>query len=169
MKTWTLPAGAILVLPLLVPAAQPGPPLPADDLRLYQLFFGFHDGLSAAVQSKKTQDAAAGVKMETAVAQLLKVDKAELGKLNGIAHALVAGLDNWQRDLKTYLDQSQSQQHAPDPAKLREFDQKKQQLVSSAVQQLSASLSASSWNGLRSYINNEYRLHTSTYQSIPGH
>jgi hypothetical protein len=160
MKNLLLSAGASLLFPILLRGAQPGFPLPPDDPRLYQFFFTFQDGLASLVDGKKVRDVVGGTKTEGAVARYLGINQTELAKLNAISHSFVLDLAKLQSDLKTYVDQMRSQNQQPDAGKLRDFDLKKQQLISTAVQQLSTSLSPAGWSGIHSYINNVHRLHT---------
>ena len=98
--------------------------------------------------------------MEKGVVRLLKIDQQELQKVTVIAQGFVRDLAKWQDDLKSYVDQARSKSQQPDPATLRQFDQRKAQVIDAAVRQLSATLSPGSWAGLHDYINREHRLHT---------
>ena len=155
-----------LGLTLLVPAfgQQSGSPLPPEDPRLYLLFFQFHDKVSSAIQSKKTQDSVAGGKAEQAFAQKLRVKQQDLQKVTNISHQFVTDLGKWEEDLRSFVERIRSQKQEPDGASLAQFDLRKRQLIDSAVHQMSTTLSAASWTGLHGYINDEHRLHTSVVE-----
>src|SRR5258706_3582315 len=149
----------LMSLPLLR-AQRSGSPLPSEDPRLYLMFFRFQDSLSSTIHTKKAQDPEAGAKAEKGVARLLKVNQNELQKVTDISHQFVTDLAKWQDDLKSYVDQTRSNAHQPDQVVLRQFDQRKQQLIGAAVRQLSTTLSPAGWAGLHAYINDEHRCHT---------
>jgi hypothetical protein len=155
----------LMLLPLF--AQRSGAPLPAEDPRLYILFFQFHDSLNAKVQEKKAQDPEAGAKAEKGVARLLRIEQKELQKVSDIAHRFVTDLANWQDELKAYADQARSQSQKPDVVVVRQFEQRKQQSIDTAVRHLSATLSPAGWAGLHAYINEEHRLHTTMVQLGP--
>ena len=49
--------------------------------------------------------------------------------------------------------------HEPDRATLKQFAQKKQELIDAALRDLRTRLSTESWIGLHSYVNDGFRSH----------
>lgn len=138
-------------------AAQQSPP--PDDPGLLVMFFHFHSGLSSALDDKKTQDPSGGAKAEKAVAHTLKVQVSDLPQIAAVTHGFVADLDKLQKDLKAYVDESRGNKHEPDPVTLKQFAQKKQELIDAALRDLRTRLSTESWIGLHSYVNDGFRSH----------
>ena len=153
----------IIAITLLLPSLRAQSTLPAEDPRLYHLFFNFHDGLSSLIENRKVQNPQSGGKLEQEAARKLRIQPAEHAKLASISHGFTVDLAKWQNDVKFYVTQVRARKQTPDPAVLRQFDQTRAQILDSAIKQLSATLTPASWAGLHSYINDEHRLHTSLF------
>ncbi len=160
-------AASLVGLAIPMTAQRPGSSLPPDDPRLYQLFLAFHDNLNSFVQNRKALAPLAGAKTEESVARLLKVDKAELSAVAAVSHQFVLDLSQLQATVKAYADLARQTKRQPDSAVLLQFQQQKDQLINAAVRQLSLTLTPASWAGLKAYINNEHRLHTSVVRFPP--
>ena len=133
--------------------------LPPDDSNLYQMFFTFHDDMNTFVQNSKAEDPVRGAKLEAAVARRLNIRQDELSRVAAVTHAAVLSLTQWRSDLKSYAAQARAKNQKQDQVTFQQFEQRRQQLISDAVRQLSSTVSTASWSGLRSFINSEYRLH----------
>ena len=153
-------AAAALALLLPLHAQESGAHLPPEDPMLYQLFFGFHEGLNTAIQNKKAQNLESGTRSEKGFANKLRIKQDEIQTVTNVSHRFVTDLAAWQSDLKSYVDRVRSQKQEPDPAVLQQFNQRKRQLIDEAVRQIRTTLSPASWTGLHAYINDEHRLHT---------
>lgn len=138
-------------------AEEPTRRLPADDPRLFQQFMRFHEGVSAAIESRYGQNAQAAAKEQKVFADKLRVKSDEVPKMSIVARSLTADLNKWQADLKSYVERVRAQKQQPDPAVLQRYDQERSQLVNSAIVRLSTTLTPASWAGLRQYVNGEYR------------
>ncbi len=137
---------------------------PPDDPSVYHLFFNFHHNLSLNIDSKKLKDPAGGAQFEKSVARLLRVRFEDLAKARSVSDQYVAGRAQWQSDLKAYIDQVRARKQQPDPAMLSQFEQRKQQLLNSALFKLGSIVDADSWAGLRAFINDQCRLGITTVQ-----
>jgi len=107
-----------------------------DSPELLAMFFNFHNRLSSALEDKKTNDVAGGAKTEEAIARLLKVDVAEVPKIASVTRGLLADLATCQNDLKSFVDQSRANGQEPDPSDLKQFEQRRLDLIDTAVQQM---------------------------------
>lgn len=138
-------------------AQEPTGRLPADDPRLFQQFLRFHDGVSTAIETRYGQNSQTAAKEQKAFADKLRVKSDEVPKMSVVARSLIADLNKWQADLKSYVERVRAQKQQPDPAVLQRFNQERSQLVNSAMVRLSTTLTPASWAGLRQYVNGEYR------------
>jgi hypothetical protein len=126
------------------------------------MFFAFYDRLISEVENSKTQDPSAGAKMQKGTARLLKLNESDLAPVTGIARRFNSAFAQSENDRKSYEAQINSQSQPVYPAKLQGFIQQRQRLTDNAIQQLISSLPPASWTALHSFINDNFRLHTST-------
>lgn len=148
--------------------AQPGTVVPPDDPRLYQAFLDFHHEFSNMIRSRKATRSTDGAKLERGLARKVRVKPEEFEKVTAIAEEFVKQRTNWQEELKAYVADARSRNEERCAAALREFDQRRTQLIDNAVERLKTTLSPESWAGLHAYINDEHRLHVRVFEFKPA-
>ena len=154
--------GTIAMKGILVGLALAGvliaqPPPATVDPNVYMGFFHFHHGLNTWLDAKKAKEHGRADVLDAGTAKLLKIDKAELNKLRTISDRVVADLEKTEDDAQALIQAAKDKKKNPDASALQQLALQRQAIVLTAIGDLKSTLSAASWQGLQSYIENEYK------------
>ena len=153
----TIAMKTILLALLLSGLLLSQPPPTTVDPNVYMGFFHFHHGLNAWLDAKKAKAPGRADVLDTGTAKLLKIDKGELNKLRTISDRVVADLEKTEDDAQALIQAAKDKKKNPDASALQQLALQRQAIILTAIDNLKSSLSAASWQGLQSYIENEYK------------
>ena len=153
----TIAMKTILLALLLCGLLLSQPPPATVDPNVYMGFFHFHHGLNTWLDGKKAKEHGRADVLDAGTAKLLKMDKAELNKLRIISDRVVADLEKTEDDAQALIQAAKDKKKNPDASALQQLALKRQAIVLTAIGDLKSTLSAASWQGFQSYIENEYK------------
>jgi hypothetical protein len=134
------------------------PSLAPDSTGLFATFFTFHDDFSNWLDQRKAANAKNAQALDNSAAQLLRIDKNDLGNIRGVTNSVMADLRNIQKDWEKYANSRAKNEQLPDPAVAQDFVSRRDAAVQAGIDKLRKNLSPASWAGLRDYVNTTHRL-----------
>lgn len=157
-----LAAAALVLVIWQARGQQPGVVsgvLPApDDPELFAAFFQSFEMEYAWLERPGPRGPLTPEEERRRVASKFRVAAADLAKIIAIARSVNTGAKNIHDQVQVYVQQKRARNEMPDRNLLLGLELKRQQLIASAVEQLKRELGTAGWNGLRSYVNDSYRL-----------
>lgn len=138
-------------------AQRPGTILPVDSPDLLESFFYAHNDLSNFVEQKTFAEPAAAQRLADGTATILGLTRADLPQVRLISKQVVADLQKIDDDRRDHLNRRAKLELGGDPALLKDFALRRQQIVAAGIDKLSKTLPPVSWNGLHSFINERHR------------
>ena len=145
----------LLTLAAVRVLAQTAPAV--DSPAIYRSFFYYHHGLSNWIDSVAVADSALARDHEKTISRRFRIDPSEHIKLASISHSVVEALSNNDAKLKSYLDDVRTKNAEPDKQLVHRVHTQSQYILGNAIRRLQADLSAASWIGLHTYLNEEHR------------
>lgn len=130
---------------------------PPDDPEVYYSFFYFHDDFSGWLDRRIATSPARAPKLRQGAARLFGVQESELPRISSATRPVAASLRALSVELQAYVDQTRAKDQGPDRAVFRQFETRRQQIISSGIDQLRAALTPEGWTALHAYINGQYR------------
>jgi hypothetical protein len=142
----------------LAPAQQTTSTHPALDASdLYLSFFFFHEDFAKWTESRVTANPSKETQFLNSSAKFLGISPSEFRTLEAITSQTTASLRALSAEAQTAIQAILKSKKTLDPATLAAYDARRQALIQTGIDQMKATLSPQSWQGLSSYINNQHR------------
>jgi len=164
-----LSAGVLVFLfATLGPAQQPGSVHPdAGTPELYMSFFFFAEDFAKWTNARvEAADGAHKSSVLKSSAKYVGVAPADFAKLQDVVTQVTSQLRAVSEEAHAYVQSATSGGGPIDHAVLAAFHERRVAIITAGVEQMKATLSPASWQGLDRYINNRHRQHVTI--SAPG-
>ena len=146
-----------------ITATHPAP----DASELYLSFFFFHEDFAKWTESRVTANPAREAQFLNSSAKFLGISPREFRTLETITNHTTANLRALSLEAQAAIQATLKSKKTLDSATLNAYDARRKAVIQTGIDQMKATLSPQSWQGLSGYINNQHRNNVS-YVATPA-